>query len=78
MENALEYQDLAATAAILRPVSNNIIWLGQNPEPPLAPLLQRRHAAEVTGQRDVPLLPPFPMMLLALACLGAAWWRERG
>lgn len=77
-ENALEYQDLAATAAILRPVSNNIIWLGQNPEPPLAPLLQRRHAAEVTGQRDVPLLPPFPMMLLALACLGAAWWRERG
>jgi hypothetical protein len=41
-------------------------------------LLQRRHAAEVTGQRDVPLLPPFPMMLLALACLGAAWWREHG
>jgi hypothetical protein len=78
VENALEYQDLAATAAILRPISNNIIWLGQNPEPPLAPLLQRRHAAEVTGQRDVPLLPPFPMMLLALACLGAAWWRERG
>jgi hypothetical protein len=78
VDNVQEYQDLAATATILRPFASNIIWLGQNPSPALAPLLLRRHASQVTGQRDVPLLPPFPMMILALALLSTAWWRERG
>ncbi len=78
VENAAEFQNLAATAAILGPLSNNIVWLGQNPTPALAPMLQRRRASEVTGARDVPLLPPFPTMIFALALLSAAWWRERG
>ena len=78
LENAPEYQDLAATAAILSPISDNTIWLGRNPAPSLAPLLQLRHATEVTGQRDVPLLPPLPMMILALFLLSMAWWQERG
>jgi hypothetical protein len=77
-ENALEYQDLAATGQWLRPLSRAVIWLGQNPAPDLAPMLQRRFASAVTGTRDVPLLPPFPAMLVALALLAAAWWRERG
>ena len=78
VENALEYRDLAATAAILRPIADNIIWLGQNPEPPLVQMLQLRHAAQITGQRDIPLLPPLPMMILTLILLTMAWWRERG
>jgi hypothetical protein len=78
LENALEFQDLAATATILGPISNNVIWLGQNPRLSLAGMLQRRHASEVTGERDMPLLPPFPAMILLLALFGAAWWRERG
>jgi hypothetical protein len=55
-----------------------VVWLGQNPAPDLAPMLQRRFASAVTGTRDVPLLPPLPSMLVALALLAAAWWRERG
>jgi hypothetical protein len=78
VDNALEFQDLAATATILARVSNNIVWLGQNPTPALEPLLQRRQATQTTGERDVPLLPPFPAMIFALAILSAAWWRERG
>jgi hypothetical protein len=77
-ENALEYQDLAATAAGLRPLSRAVVWLGQNPAPDLAPTLQRRFASAVIGTRDVPLLPPLPAMLAVLALLAAAWWRERG
>lgn len=77
-ENALEFRDLAATARILGPISNNAIWLGEDPAPALGPLLQRRRATQVTSERDVPLLPPFPTMIFALALLGAAWWRERG
>jgi hypothetical protein len=77
-QNALEYQDLAATGQILRPLAANIIWLGRNPAPALAPMLRRRHASEVIGTRDVPLLPPLPSMLVVLALLAAAWWRERG
>jgi hypothetical protein len=75
--NAAEYQDLAATALPLRPAAR-VIWLGQNPAQPLADMLQPRHATQVTGSRNVPLLPPFPAMCLALALLAAAWWRERG
>ena len=77
-QNALEYQDLAATGQILRPLAANIIWLGRNPAPALAPMLRRRYASEVIGTRDVPLLPPLPSMLAVLALLAAAWWRERG
>ncbi len=77
-ENALEYQDLAATSRWLLPLSRGVVWLGQNPAPDLAPMLQRRFASAVTGTRDVPLLPPLPSMLVALALLAAAWWRERG
>jgi len=77
-ENALEYQDLAATSHWLQPLSRSVIWLGQNPAPDLTPMLQRRFASAVTGTRDVPLLPPLPSMLVALALLAAAWWRERG
>ncbi len=77
-ENALEYQDLAATAQWLRPVSRAVLWLGRDPAPDLAPMLQRRFASAVIGTRDVPLLPPLPSMLAVLALLAAAWWRERG
>lgn len=73
-ENAAEYRDLAATAARLGPA--NVFWLGRG-MPPLSSLVERRHAAQVTSERDIPLLPPFPMMILALALLAGAWWRER-
>ncbi len=76
VENALEYQNLAATATILRPTARNIIWLGRDSTPPLSSLLQPRHASEITGSRNIPLLPPLPTMLAALLLLAAAWWRE--
>jgi hypothetical protein len=76
-DNTLEYQDLAATSAKLAPLGN-IIWLGQNPPLSLGTMLQHRYATEVTGTRDVPLAPPLPAMLIVLALLAAAWWRERG
>jgi hypothetical protein len=75
--NAAEYQDLAATRANLQSLGN-IIWLGQNPTPDLTTLIARRHATQVTGTRDIPLLPPLPAMVMAMALLAAAWWRERG
>ena len=78
MRNPLEYQDLAATAAILRPLSSRVVWLGREAVPSLSSMLHPRHAAEIAGERAVPLLPPFPAMLVALFLLGAAWWRERG
>jgi hypothetical protein len=77
-ENSLEYQDLAATNRSLRPLCRGVVWLGQNPAPDLAPMLQRRFASAITGTRDVPLLPPLPSMLVVLTLLAAAWWRERG
>ena len=76
LENAAEYQDLAATGTLLRPVSRDIVWLGRQPAPPLAQLIRPRHASAVTGTRDIPLLPPLPTALVALALLSAAWWRE--
>ena len=78
VENSSEYRDLAATAAILGPLSSRVVWLGRQAVPPLASMLRRRHAAAITGEKAVPLLPPLPTMLAALALLGAAWWRERG
>jgi hypothetical protein len=76
-ENTEEYQDLAATASILKPLGTTI-WLGQTPHPDLGAMLRRRHAVQVTGTRDVPLWPKLPAMVLAVGLLGAAWWRERG
>lgn len=75
--NSEEFQDLAATGAKLKPVAN-IVWLGQTPHPDLLGMLQRRQATQVTGTRDIPLLPPLPGMILAVGLLAAAWWRERG
>ena len=40
--------------------------------------LTLRHAVQVTGARDIPLAPPIPILLLALACIALAWWRESG
>jgi hypothetical protein len=77
-QNALEYQDLAATSEWLKPLASNLVWLGKDPAPALAPMLRRRYASVVTGTRDVPLLPPLPSMLAVLVLLAAAWWRERG
>jgi hypothetical protein len=74
--NAMEYQDLAATGDILRPLSRNLIWLGKDPKPTLSPLLTPRHATQVTGTRDIPLLPPVPALLAVLTLLFLAWWRE--
>jgi hypothetical protein len=75
--NAEEFQDLAATATKLKPLAN-VIWLGQTPHPDFLSMLQRRRATQVTGTRDIPLLPPLPAMILAVGLLAAAWWRERG
>jgi hypothetical protein len=55
-----------------------VVWLGRTPHVDLASLLRRRGAVQVTGTRDVPLLPPLPGMILAVGLLAAAWWRERG
>lgn len=76
VSNAVEYQDLAATAQCLRPIARGIVWLGRSPVPPLTALLQSRHATQVTGTRDISLLPPLPTVLFALALLAVAWWRE--
>lgn len=75
--NAQEFQDLAASAVPLHGVGREV-WLERAPVPDLAAMLKRRGAVQVTGTRDVPLLPPLPAMLLALALLAAGWWRERG
>ncbi len=74
-ENPQEFQDLAATAKLFKPIATTI-WLGQTPTPPLPHLIRPRHATAVTGTSDIPLLPPVPTMLLALVLLTAAWWRE--
>ncbi len=76
--NALEYADLAATAEKLQPIARNILWLGQHPQPALSPLLSPRHATQIIGTRSLPLLPPLPTLLIALALILGAWWRERG
>jgi hypothetical protein len=76
VSNAVEYQDLAATAQCLRPIARGIVWLGRSPVPPLTALLQSRHATQVTGTLDISLLPPLPTVLFALALLAVAWWRE--
>ncbi len=75
--NGAEFEDLAASAAPLHGLAN-VVWLGQTPAPDLAGMILRRHASEVTGTSDVPLLPPLPAMIMAMALLAAAWWRERG
>jgi len=75
--NGEEFQDLAASAAPLHGLAN-IVWLGQTRAPDLSVMIARRHASEVTGTSDKPLLPPLPVMFMAMALLAAAWWRERG
>jgi hypothetical protein len=77
-DNAAEYQDLAATASKVRGVAHNIVWLGRDPAPALGPLLTHRHATQITGTASQPLLPPLPALLIALALITAAWWRENG
>lgn len=77
LDNAVEYQNLAASAQPLHNVAR-IIWLGNGDKPDLAAMIQRRHAQQITGTRDEPLLPPVPAMILVLALLAGAWWRERG
>jgi uncharacterized membrane protein len=77
LENAAEYQDLAATAQPLQQVAHTV-WLGKSGVPDIASMITRRHAAQITGTRDEPLLPPLPAMVVALALLAGAWWRERG
>jgi hypothetical protein len=74
--NEEEYQDLAATDAVMSPLSRKIVWLGQTPAPDISNFLIPRHATEVTGTSDIPLLPPVPAMVFALALLFGAWWRE--
>jgi hypothetical protein len=75
--NAQEFQNLAATASLLRPLAQNIFFLRQTPHPPLDVMLHRKTANQVTGTRDVPLCPPLPTACLSLLLLAAAWWRER-
>ncbi len=74
--NTAEYQNLAATDALLRPASRKTIWLGQTPAPTLANFITPRHATQITGTSTITLLPPLPAMLLALTLLFTAWWRE--
>jgi hypothetical protein len=68
--------NLAATATHLRGIARNIIWLGNDPTPQLGRLLTHRHAVQITGTRDTPLLPPLPALVIALALITGAWWRE--
>jgi hypothetical protein len=81
MDDPREYRDLAATdrklAPLVRATGGSTVWLERGPAPDLAALLHPRHAALVTGERIIPLLPPLPVAALALALLAAAWWRER-
>ncbi len=77
LANAREYQNLAATSARLAPFSRGVIWLGQNPRPSLASFLTPRHAYRVIGSRDIPLLPPWPALIIAISLLLTAWWREK-
>jgi len=76
--NAQEFQDLAATTAKLRGHAQNIIWLGATPPPPLPSLITPRHATQITGTTQIPLLPPLPCLIFALLLLAGAWWREIG
>lgn len=75
--NAREYQNLAASAQPLQNMAH-IIWLGRQDVPDIAAMIKPRHAQQITGTRDEPLLPPVPAMILVLALLAGAWWRERG
>jgi len=77
LDNAQEFQNLAASAAPLHEVARTV-WLGAGGVPDLAAMITRRHAAQVTGTRDEPLLPPLPAMIVAVVLLAGAWWRERG
>ncbi len=75
--NAEEYQNLAASGV---PFGNlaRTVWLGTGRVPDLGSMIARRHAVQVTGTRDEPLVPPLPAMVLVLVLLAGAWWRERG
>jgi hypothetical protein len=75
--NPQEFEDLAATASIVAPHAQNIVWLGQTPDPALPALLSPRHATETLATRRTPLLLPLPTMAIALLLAAAAWWRER-
>jgi hypothetical protein len=81
-DDPAEQADLAASDRIIGPLATHtgghIIWLGKTPNPSWSGLLHRRHAALVTGERDIPIPPALPTAILALALLTAAWWRERG
>ncbi|MDD2877892.1 MAG: hypothetical protein PHT60_12165 [Acidiphilium sp.] len=81
-DNPKEQEDLAATDRVFGPIADRTggrnVWLGGTPKPGWVGLLHRRHAALVTGARDIPIPPALPTVILALALLAAAWWRERG
>ncbi|MDX5931640.1 hypothetical protein [Acidiphilium acidophilum] len=81
-DDPAEQADLAATDRIFAPLADRsggrIVWLGHTPQPGWSGLLHRRHAALVTGARDIPVPPAIPAALLAALLLVAGWWRERG
>ncbi len=87
-----EYADLRATALRLAPLARasggGVVWLGHG-IPRLRRVaagarmkgrgwiaLPRRGAAEVTGVRNLPLLPAAAVLPLALGLIAWAWWRE--
>ena len=76
LSNIKEYQNLAATSTILGPFSRDVIWLGTHPRPALTSFLTPRHAYLVTGTRELPLLPPWLALIIAISLLLTAWWRE--
>jgi len=90
--NPKEVQDLRSSASVLRPVvdatGGGVFWL-QDGMPDVRFVRPDRKAAgsgwfglienqasAVTGATEKPLLGNLIVLLLVMACMGAAWWRE--